>query len=91
MTTSGGTTLPFSGTLTGPKGTAPLGRPRQTHLGLAVYTWAPTAQVQGEPLAKVAKEPNNGVVGSGGGFSQSEAQPSYQQGVAGTGSFTAVP
>ncbi len=42
-------------------------------------------------MAKVAKDPNNGVVGSGGGFSQFETQPPYQQGVAGTSSFTAVP
>ena len=90
VTTSGGTTLPFSGTVTGPDGTAPLVVPAQRIWGWD-YTWAPTAQVQGEPLMKIATDPANGVVGSGGGFSLFEGQPPYQQGVAGTSSFTAVP
>jgi kumamolisin len=90
VTTSGGTTLPFSGTVSGPDGTAPLVVPAQRIWGWD-YTWRPTAQVEGVSLATVAEDPFFGVGGSGGGFSRFEAEPSYQRRVPGTSSFTAVP
>ena len=85
VTTSGGTTLPFSGTVTGPDGTAPLVVPLSAS-GVGTTPGHRRAQVQGEPLKKIATDPANGVVGSGGGFSLFEGQPPYQQGVAGTSS-----
>jgi kumamolisin len=87
MTAGGGTTLPFTGTLTGPDGSATVTVPAQRTWGWD-YLWQPTAATTGTPLAQVAESM---VVGGGGGFSAIEPTPSYQQGVPGTGSFHAVP
>jgi kumamolisin len=53
------------------------------------YLWAPVAAVTpGHNLNQVIRE---NVWGGGGGFSKLYAQPSYQQGVSGTSSYSAVP
>ncbi len=91
ITASGGTTLPFTGTVSGPAGTAPISSGRAERIWGWDYTWAPTAQVMGVSLQTIAEDPLLGVTGSGGGFSGIESQPSYQQGVPGTTSYTAVP
>src|SRR5262249_38389633 len=90
ITASGGTTLPFTGTVSGPDGTAALGSGTAERIWGWDYSWRPTAQVNGEPLVKIAEDPFLGVTGSGGGFSGFEPQPSYQRGVSGTTSYTAV-
>jgi kumamolisin len=87
LTSGGGTTLPWTGTVTGPDGTATVTVPAQRIWGWD-YLFQPWAQVTGEsPLD--AAEANIG--GGGGGFSALEPIPSYQQGVPGTNSFHAVP
>jgi kumamolisin len=87
MTAGGGTTLPWTGTLTGPDGSATVTVPAQRTWGWD-YLWQPTSTITGTPLAQVAESM---VIGGGGGFSQLEPTPSYQQGVPGTHNFHAVP
>jgi subtilase family serine protease len=90
ITSAGGTTLPFTGSVTGPTGlTATISVPRQRAWGWD-YLWAPLAAVEQEPLAEVAEDPAN-VGGDGGGFSKFEPEPTYQRGVPGTNSYSAVP
>ena len=91
ITASGGTTLPFTGTVSGPDGTATVSSGNAERTWGWDYTWAPTAQVNGVPLETIAEDPFLGVTGSGGGFSTFYPQPSYQHGVPGTSLFTAVP
>jgi subtilase family serine protease len=86
MTAAGGTTLPWSGTVTGPDGSATVTVPAQRSWGWD-YLWPALAQVNGESEFTAA-EMNIG--GSGGGFSQIEPTPSYQQFVPGTQNFHAV-
>jgi kumamolisin len=86
MTTGGGTTLPWSGTLTGPDGSATVTVPQQRIWGWD-YLWQAMAKVSGEPLAEVAESL---VVGGGGGFSTVESTPAYQLTVSGTNRFHAV-
>jgi kumamolisin len=86
ITAAGGTTLPWTGQLTGTDGTATVTVPAQRTWGWD-YLWQPTATVTGESLADVAESM---VIGSGGGFSSIEPTPSYQQNVPGTGDYTAV-
>ena len=86
MTSGGGTTLPWSGTLTGPDGTATVTVPAQRTWGWD-YLWQPTASITGTSLESAAESL---VIGSGGGFSSVEPTPSYQQGVSGTHFFSAV-
>jgi subtilase family serine protease len=92
ITAAGGTTLPFTGTLSSPDGTvtAPITSGHSERAWGWDYTWAPEAKVLAEPLATVAEDPDIGVGGDGGGFSLDEAQPSYQRGVPGTNAFSAV-
>jgi kumamolisin len=87
ITAAGGTTLPFSGTFTGPDGSAPVSVPAQRIWGWD-YLWQATATVTGESLEQSAESQ---VIGSGGGFSDFEPQPAYQRGVSGTNAFSAVP
>jgi kumamolisin len=87
ITAAGGTTLPWTGTLTGPDGSATVTVPAQRTWGWD-YLWAPTAQISGESLADAAESM---VIGSGGGFSTIESTPSYQWGVPGVNRFHAVP
>jgi kumamolisin len=86
ITAAGGTTLPFSATLSGPDGTATVDVPAQRTWGWD-YLWQAFATVTGEPLATAAESL---VVGSGGGFSQIESRPSYQYDVPGIGEYFAV-
>lgn len=87
ITSAGGTTLPWSGTLTGPSGTATVNEPIQRTWGWD-YLWPAFAAVTGQTLAQTAE---SAVIGSGGGYSQVERMPSYQRGVAGTTFYSAVP
>ncbi len=86
ITAAGGTTLPWSGQLTGPDGSATVTVPAQRAWGWD-YTWQAIATVNGESLAAAA-EANVG--GGGGGFSVIEPTPAYQQHVPGTHDFSAV-
>ena len=86
ITAAGGTTLPWTGALTGTAGSATVTVPAQRIWGWD-YLWQPFATVTGTPLSTTAESM---VVGGGGGFSQLEPTPSYQQGVPGTHNFDAV-
>jgi kumamolisin len=86
MTAAGGTTLPWTGQLTGPDGTATVTVPAQRTWGWD-YLWQPIASISGTSLLDTA-EANIG--GTGGGFSELEPAPSYQEGVSGTQNFHAV-
>ncbi|MCL2419547.1 MAG: S53 family peptidase [Conexibacteraceae bacterium] len=89
-TAAGGTTLPWSADL-GPSadGTTDVtvDVPNQRAWGWD-YLWQPIAALNGIDELTAA-EANIG--GSGGGFSTIEPTPSYQQGVSGTSSYSAVP
>jgi kumamolisin len=87
ITAAGGTTLPWTGTLTGPDGSATVTVPTQRTWGWD-YLWQPIATITGMSLAETAE---GLVVGGGGGFSTLEPTPSYQRGVPGVNSFHAVP
>jgi subtilase family serine protease len=86
ITASGGTTLPWTGTLTGPDGTATVTVPRQRAWGWD-YVWPAIAKITGETEAAAA-EANIG--GGGGGFSTDFRTPFYQNYVLGTQNFHAV-
>ena len=85
-TASGGTTLPWSGTLTGPDGSATVSVPNQRAWGWD-YLWQPIATITGSSFAGVA---TSNVVGGGGGFSTAEPEPSYQRLVSGTSNYHGV-
>ncbi len=89
ITSSGGTTLPWSGTLSGPGGTASVNVPTQRAWGWD-YLWPAFATIDGQTEKQVTLNPQN-IGGGGGGFSVLYNTPSYQQGVSGTNEFTAVP
>ena len=86
ITAGGGTTLPWTGTLTGPDGSATVTVPSQRIWGWD-YLWKAIAAVNGETEAEAA-EANIG--GGGGGFSTIYGTPQYQEFVPGTHSFNAV-
>jgi kumamolisin len=86
MTSSGGTTLAWSGTLTGTAGSAKVSVPAQRAWGWD-YLWPAMAATTGQSLAATAEA---NVVGGGGGFSALEPTPSYQQGVPGTSTYDGV-
>lgn len=90
VTSAGGTTLPWSATFTGvvnnQQVSANVKVSQQRAWGWD-YLWQPIATVTGTALATVAEST---VVGGGGGFSQDEPTPLYQQGVSGTGTYQAV-
>jgi kumamolisin len=86
ITASGGTTLPWTGTLTGPDGTATVTVPAQRAWGWD-YTWPAIAQTNDESEAAAAE---TNVGGGGGGFSVLQGIPGYQQFVSGTRSYHAV-
>jgi kumamolisin len=85
ITAAGGTTLPWTGTLTGPDGSVTVTVPAQRIWGWD-YLWQPVATVNGISLTDAAESL---VIGSGGGFSVLEPTPSYQQYL--TERFHAVP
>ena len=83
VTSSGGTTTPWSGTLTGPDGTAAVSVTSQRAWGWD-YLWSGIASTNGESYASAAVA---NVVGGGGGFSVVEPEPSYQRLVSGTANY----
>jgi len=87
ITAAGGTTLPWTGTLTGPHGSATVTVPAQRIWGWD-YLWPPIAAISGVTEFQAA-EANIG--GSGGGFSHVEPTPPYQDMVPATHIFHAVP
>jgi kumamolisin len=86
MTAAGGTTLPWTGQLTGPDGAATVTVPNQRTWGWD-YLWQATASVTGTSILDTVEA---NALGTGGGFSVLEPTPSYQQGVSGTQNFHAV-
>ena len=86
ITAAGGTTLPWSGTLTGTDGSSSVTVPAQRTWGWD-YLWPALAHNTGVPLEDAAE---SAVIGSGGGFSAIEPTPSYQQPVSGTHGYHAV-
>lgn len=88
VTSAGGTTLPWSGQLTNATGTVSANvRVTQQRAWGWDYLWQPIATVLGISLTAAAE---GDVAGGGGGFSTIEPTPSYQQGVSGTQSYSAV-
>jgi kumamolisin len=85
-TASGGTTTPWSGTLTGSDGSASVTVPNQRAWGWD-YLWQPIATVTGSTYAEAA---TSNVAGGGGGFSVVEPEPSYQTLVSGTTNYNGV-
>jgi kumamolisin len=86
ITATGGSTLPWSGTLTGPDGSATVTVSSQRIWGWD-YLWPAIAQITGVTELQAAEA---NIVGSGGGFSVLEPTPQYQDFVPGTHSFHAV-
>lgn len=86
VTSSGGTTLPWTGTLVGPVGNANVTVTQQRAWGWD-YLWSAIASTNGVSVADVAPQ---FAVGGGGGYSVDEPTPSYQRGVSGTNSYNAV-
>jgi kumamolisin len=86
ITAAGGTTLPWTGTLTGPDGTATVTVPTQRAWGWD-YLWPAIAKITGQTEAQAAE---SAIGGDGGGFSVDEPTPSYQLFVSGTRDYHAV-
>jgi kumamolisin len=86
ITACGATTLPGTSYLSGPAGTATATTTTNRIWGWD-YLWPAIAQVDGVSEASVAESLP---VGSGGGYSVIEREPSYQRDVSGTGNFHAV-
>ena len=85
-TASGGTTTPWTGTVTGPAATVPVSVPNQRAWGWD-YLWQATATANDESYAAAATA---NVTGGGGGFSVVEPEPSYQALVSGTSNYHGV-
>lgn len=86
ITACGGTSLPGTTYLSGPAGTATATTTTNRIWGWD-YLWPAIAQVNGVSEASIAESLP---IGSGGGFSVLEREPSYQQDVSGTNNFHAV-
>jgi subtilase family serine protease len=86
ITSAGGTTLPWTGTLTGPDGTATVTVAKQRAWGWD-YLWPAIAQINGESEAAAAE---SNVGGGGGGYSLVADIPLYQLFVTGTHNYNAV-
>lgn len=86
ITSSGGTTLPWSGAVAGPDGSAHVTVTAQRAWGWD-YLWPAMASVNNESLTEAAE---TNVVGGGGGYSTVEPTPSYQAGLSGAGSYNDV-
>jgi subtilase family serine protease len=89
ITTGGGTTLPNAGTipaLTTTGVASPFSVTQERAWGWD-YLWPAIAGAIGISLSSAAQ---TDVVGTGGGFSANEPEPSYQYGVSGTNFFNAV-
>ena len=85
-TASGGTTTPFTATLTGPDGSATVTVPKQRAWGWD-YQFAAWAAINGLTYDESVLQ---NVVGGGGGYSVIESEPSYQKLVSGTSNYHAV-
>ena len=86
VTACGATSLPGTTYLSGPDGTATATTTANRIWGWD-YLWGPIAEVNGVSEASVAE----GLpIGSGGGYSVLEPEPSYQKEVSGTNNFHAV-
>ena len=85
-TAAGGTTLPFTATETGPKGSAKVTVTKQRAWGWD-YQWTAYAKAYGVSYADAATTRS---AGGGGGFSGVEPKPSYQYDVSGTSSYVGV-
>jgi kumamolisin len=85
-TASGGTTTPWSGTLTGPDGSATVTVPNQRAWGWD-YLWSAIASITDSTYAAAAVA---NIGGGGGGFSVVESEPSYQKLVSGTSDYHGV-
>jgi subtilase family serine protease len=83
VTSSGGTTTPWSGTLTGSAGSASVSVTSERAWGWD-YLWSAIATTTGGTYASTAPAY---VVGGGGGFSAAEPEPSYQRLVSGTANY----
>ncbi|HEY6493553.1 MAG TPA: S53 family peptidase [Trebonia sp.] len=83
VTSSGGTTLPWTGAITGPKGSATVSVKNQRAWGWD-YLWPAIASTNSETYSAAATA---NVVGGGGGFSVVEPKPSYQYQVSGTSDY----
>jgi kumamolisin len=86
VTACGASTLPGTSYLSGPDGTATATTTANRIWGWD-YLWSAISQVSGEPLADVAE---GLTIGSGGGFSSLEPEPSYQADVSGTSNWHGV-
>jgi subtilase family serine protease len=89
LTSSGGTTLPWTGTLSGPGGSATVNVNQQRAWGWD-YLWPAFATIDGSTEKQETINTQNDA-GGGGGFSAIYNTPTYQQGVSGTNGFSAVP
>jgi subtilase family serine protease len=86
ITATGGTTLPWTGTLTGPAGSATVSVTAERAWSWD-YVWPTVAKVNGESEAAAAESP---IYGGGGGFSPLYPTPLYQQLVPGTHTYHAI-
>jgi kumamolisin len=85
-TASGGTTTPFTTTLTGPDGSATVTVPQQRAWGWD-YLFAPWAAINGLTYDQSVLQ---NIGGGGGGYSVLESEPSYQRLVSGTSNYHGV-
>jgi kumamolisin len=85
-TASGGTTTPFTATLTGPDGSATVTVPKQRAWGWD-YLFAPWAAINGLTYDESVLQ---NIGGGGGGYSVLESEPSYQKLVSGTSDYHGV-
>jgi len=85
-TTSGGTTTPFTATLTGPDGSATVTVPKQRAWGWD-YLFAPWAAINGLTYDQSVLQ---NIGGGGGGYSVLEPEPPYQKLVSGTSNYHGV-
>ena len=83
VTSAGGTTTPWTGSVTGPDGAAAVTVSSQRAWGWD-YLWPAIASTNDESYASAATA---NVVGGGGGFSVVEPRPSYQRLVSGTANY----
>ncbi len=87
ITAAGGTTLPWTGTITGTDGSATVTVPSQRAWGWD-YLWPAIAQISGSTEAEAA---GANIGGTGGGFSAVEGSPAYQAFLPAAHAFHAVP
>ncbi|MGH3267212.1 MAG: S53 family peptidase [Trebonia sp.] len=86
VTSAGGTTLPWSGTLTGKAGSANVSVTSQRAWGWD-YLWKAISASAGISYADAAQ---GDAIGGGGGFSVVESKPFYQRYVSGTSNYHGV-